>query len=389
MKSLKEKNIIIISSIEWNYLWQRHQIFATYFSKFFKKIIFIESSAKRNPKISDIPRIIGRFFKLLKGRGKRKQSSRGLPKNLVIISPFVLPSTFKIFRKINKKIFIPMLKKTIDSENIKSPVVINYLPTSTSLELIKILKPELLIYDCVENFPVFPGVPKDTEKIEKEIINISDLVFTDSDFLFRKIKTFRTDVIKILPGVDFEQFQLADKGPLKRNPEILCFFGGINERRIDFKLIGKIAEARNFKIIMIGPIESKIPSFPSNVIFKGKINYKELPNYIKDCDCFIFPYKINEFTKGIIPAKLFECFATGKPIVTTALPSFNEYKDLIYIANNHEEFLEILKNIQKLENENKYWKRKELSRQNSWESRCEEVLNIISSRLKTLDKNDS
>ncbi len=383
MKFLQDKEVIILSSIEWKFQWQRHHIFATLFSKICKRVIFIESQAKRNPEIKDIPRIIERVIRFALKRSQRLAPRKGskLPKNLNIISPLVLPSTFKIYRKINKKIFIPLLAKKILSHGIKKPLVLNYLPTQTSLDLIKKLSPSLLIYDCVSNFPQFPGVPKDTETIEKKLIKIADLVFTDSKFLYEKIKKIRNEVKRILPGVDFNHFHDADKGKVKQKIETLCFFGGIHERRIDFELLKDIASKSKLEIQMIGPVRSNIPPLPKNVIFKGEVSYHELPKYLKHSDCFILPYKVNEYTLGIIPAKLFECFATGKPVIATPLPSFYEFIDFIYIARSADEFLKIIKNLLNLENQDKYEKRKELARNNSWEKRFEEMIEAIQKKL--------
>ena len=382
MQFLRQKDIIILSSIEWKFQWQRHQIFACFFSQVCNKVIFVESLAKRNPAIRDIPRIDERVIKFVKSSAKRNllKDKNRIPENLIIISPLVLPSTFNIFRKINRKLFIPMLVKLIKTQGIENPIVLNYLPTQTSLDLIDAFKPSLVIYECVQNFPKFPGVPKDTEMIEKKIILNADLVFTDSDFLYKKIKKIRNDVKRILPGVDFNHFQRADKGRVQKEISTLCYFGGINERRIDFNLLNGIASGGKFEIHMIGPVRSKIPHLSKNVIFSGEVSYQELPKYLKSFDCFILPYKVNEFTKGIIPAKLFECFATGKPIIATPLPSFYEFRDLIYIAHNADEFLDIIKNIKTLENESKYKKRKEIAQKNSWNSRFKEIVIYIENK---------
>jgi glycosyltransferase involved in cell wall biosynthesis len=374
MRAIDRKDVVILSNIEWDFQWQRHQIFTTFFCDSPRKVVFIESQAKRNPDFKDIPRILKRLLRFIIKRGLKEhpRKSDRASENLIVISPLLLPSTLKVFRTINRKVFIPQLVRTIHKQIAGDPMVINYTPIQTSIDLIKSIKPLLAVYDCVENFPDYPGVPKDTAEIERTIIKEADLVVTDSIFLFEKAQKIRNDVIRILPGVDYLHFQQADTGELKNPPRRLCYFGGVHERRIDLHLIEKLADSQKFTIEMIGPVKSKIPPFPSNVIFHGAVPYEQLPGVIKDCDCFILPYILSEFTKGILPAKLFECFASGKPIIATPLPSFREFNDLIYLGDSGENWIKTLETLENLESEHKYRRRKALAQDNSWESRFRE-----------------
>jgi glycosyltransferase involved in cell wall biosynthesis len=282
-----------------------------------------------------------------------------------------------MFRRINRRIFIPILVRSIKNQGIENPIIMNYLPTQTSIDLIEQLEPLLVVYDCVENFPKYPGVPKDTAEIENKIFGSADLVFTDSTFLFDKASQHREDVKRVLPGVDYGHFAKADSGVYRVPFESMCFFGGINDRRIDFDLLSSIAKNGDFTIDMIGPVDSKIPAFPSNVVFHGPVDYLKLPEHLKSCDCFFFPYTVTDFTKGIIPAKLFECFATGKPVITTPLPAFFDYEELMYICKSWDEVIETVQNLEDLESAKKYQDRKELAKQSSWESRFDLVLDHL------------
>lgn len=381
--TIKNKDIVILSNIEWDFQWQRHQIFATFFCASSRKVIFVESQAKRNPEFKDIPRILERLLRFITKRGQKNSSQKrdGTRENLTVISPMVLPSTYKVFRQINRKIFIPWLVRSIQREIITAPIVINYSPTQTSIDVIKSLTPQVVVYDCVENFPEYPGVSKDTTEIENRIFRDADLIITDSKFLFEKAQKNRPDAMRILPGVDYRHFNQADTGILKSPPQTLCYFGGIHERRINFELLKQIV-SQGFRVEIFGPVKSKIPPHLENVVFHGAVPYDRLPALIRDFDCFILPYTLSEFTKGIIPAKLFECFATGKPIIATPLPSFYEYKDLIYLKESGDECVKTLERMVSLEDEHKYNKRKALAKENSWDSRFLEFRTAIENKLK-------
>ena len=293
MVTVKDKDVVFISNIEWSLQWQRHQIFATFYTQVCRKCIFVESHGKRNLTLKDIPRILGRVFRFIQNQRRKtqKKATHNLPENLTVISPLILPSTYRIFRRVNRIIFIPILIRSIKNQGVQNPVIMNYLPTQTSIDLIEKLDPLLVVYDCVENFPEYPGVPKDMAQTEENIFISSDLVFTDSNFLYNKARQHREDVKQILPGVDYSHFAQADSGRSKDPVKSLCFFGGINDRRIDFELLFEISKSKNLTIDMIGPVDSKVPTLPPNVVFHGPVDYSELPEHLKSCDCFLFPYR--------------------------------------------------------------------------------------------------
>jgi hypothetical protein len=61
--------------------------------------------------------------------------------------------------------------------------------------------------------------------------------------------------------------------------------------------------------------------------------------------------------------------ATGKPVVAAPIPSLAELSEYIYLAENPEEFVEVLTGLSDTESDEKVRKRTELSQANSWEMR--------------------
>ena len=54
---LKDENIICISSIDWDFIWQGHHEIMSTFAKNGNRVLFIENTGVRPPMIRDIPRI--------------------------------------------------------------------------------------------------------------------------------------------------------------------------------------------------------------------------------------------------------------------------------------------------------------------------------------------
>lgn len=381
---IKNKTVIIISTIEWNMQRQVHHQVAYWLSKHVKKVIFLENLPKRSLKIGGVKRIIKRFKNIGQKniKDRRHKSLISEADNIDIIAPFALPSSNKFFCWINLEICLKILSGFLRKRlTEKNPIVWCYLPTRSSLDLINLIKPSLLVYHCVSNFIDDPYSPKDIGIVERELLNRADTVICDSDFLYSEKRKIRKDVIQILPSVNYNLFKKTNTGMIKNPIKRVCYFGGINKVNINFNILKSIALA-GFELWIVGPVRSKLPKLPSNVKFFGMVEHEELPQYIRKCDCLILPYNVNEFTKGVIPAKFFECFATGKPIISTPIPNFMPYKDIIIIKSTPEEFVQAIKNIEQFENEEKYNRRIEIAKNNSEEKQFDRLLKIIECKIK-------
>src|SRR5205823_5616583 len=57
-----------------------------------------------------------------------------------------------------------------------------------------------------------------------------------------------------------------------------------------------------------------------SVIFTGMQPYSILPDIIRSSDVCINPFHLNGITRNILPTKLFQYMACGKPVLATSLP---------------------------------------------------------------------
>ena len=103
---LKNKNIICISSIDWDFIWQGHQEIMATFAKNGNRVLFIENTGVRTPRIKDIPRVKSRIKNWFKGvKGIRQEME-----NLYIFSPLVIPFPYlRVARFINRRLILYIL----------------------------------------------------------------------------------------------------------------------------------------------------------------------------------------------------------------------------------------------------------------------------------------
>lgn len=312
-------------------------------------------------------------------RAESQSAKRKLPENLTVYTPIAAPPRPRIFRWVNKKVFLPHILKEMARMGVHDPVVWSYQPTDTALLFARGLEPGALVYDCVSNFAQVPGVPKDISQTEQEWLDTADLVLVDSLFLRQKHAVERPDLIQLPPGVDYGRFSQAysTAGPSAPARKV-CFFGTLGAPWFDFDLVESIADS-GFKVSLIGyrGVRHRLFDHP-NVKYTPPVPQAQLPALLKPMDALLIPYRMIEFTQGVFPTKVYECLATGKPVISVPLPDLQgELSKYIYLADNATGFIDLLQRLPELETQEKIRSRLALARKNSWESR----LNVISEEL--------
>ena len=94
-------------------------------------------------------------------------------------------------------------------------------------------------------------------------------------------------------------------------------------------------------------------------------------------DVCIVPYKLAEVTLNARLLKLFEYMASGKPVVSTPLPTILPYNETVRIGHTHEEFIQQIEKSLKEKDNTLVQKRIDLARENSWEKLVEKNLKIL------------
>ncbi len=389
---ISNQTIICLSTIDWHYAKQRHQILMEKFARSNNQVIFVEHLGFSRQKLTDFANIARRIFRALFSSKKIRSQAKLIP-NLKIITFLVLPPQNKLFNFINKHFFLKILSKKLLKICKQKPIVWTYLATTTVVNLVNKLKPKILIYDCVYDALRHPEAPKDIALSEQKILAQADIVLTDALYFYNHKKNYNKNVHQIPPGVDFEHFHSKQQEPIKqlmseiKKPR-LCFFGCIGKEnlRINLDLLESIAkQSPEWSIVIIGPlVNMEVPDNLSeldNIKWLGFIPYTELPQYLAQCDVLILPYKINDFTESVLPAKVFECLATGKPIVSTALPELKSYRQYFSIAENDREFIAAIENALNTDTPKNSQIRIDFAQTNTWEERFKAICTIIKNKL--------
>lgn len=395
---LKNENIICISSIDWDFIWQGHQEIMSTLVKNGNRVLYIENTGVRAPGIRDIPRLRKRIKNYFRGiKGIREEQ-----KNLYIFSPVVLPFPYsRVARRINKFLLLNVLIRWIKILDFANPVIWVFLPTDLTFELIRNIGNKLIIYYCIDNFSASSIYAKKIENSEKRILQKADLTFVTSKALYDHCSVYNKSVSFFPFGVNMDNFEKVRLSKTDRpdefktiNKPIIGYIGGIH-KWIDQELVKTICLGLpDFVFVFIGPIQTDILPLSNinNIIFLGSKEHQELPCFIKYFSAAIIPYVVSEYTKNVYPTKLNEYLSMGKPVISTSLPEivfFNQkYDNIIYIASTPKEFSDSISKA--LRQNSDYLEKKciDAAQENSWQKRIEQMSVTIEQAIyrKTIDR---
>jgi glycosyltransferase involved in cell wall biosynthesis len=209
-----------------------------------------------------------------------------------------------------------------------------------------------IVYDCMDELSQFRFAPPELVRRERELLERADVVFTGGRRLFEAKRKHHSNCHFYGCGVDAAHFGRARLADTVVPPEladlpkpVLGYFGVIDER-MDYELIGKLADTiPSWSIAMVGPLckieESRLPRRP-NVHWLGRRAYAELPGCAKAFDVCLMPFALNEATEFINPTKSLEYMATGRLIVSSAVPDvLANFPSVVRIARTDDEFIEL------------------------------------------------
>jgi hypothetical protein len=361
--------VIIFSLIHWHFTWQSTHNFASGLAKRGYRVLFVEPLPKRWPKINEFNRVWGR----IKGNSEEAgMCVQPIIPGVEIVAPRLLPDVGTLAQTLNKRIFVPRIARSMQTVPfIKPVVVINYLPTLASIDLMQSLNPDVSFYYCNtdwENDPYTDVV------FEAEMAQAVDMVWGDTPTNFDRVKKLNDRVGSMPKGVDITLFSRARKELGRPSQPPLCVYFGLVSVSTDVDLLREVSH--RYRLRIIGPIRRALTGFADSTEIIGGVAHDQVPNLLYDADVLLLPYAKSAQNMAVMPAKMFECLATGKPTIVHGLDYLRRYSELFYFCENHNQFLEAIE-FAINEPPERSLPRIALAEQNSYDQRVNEIEDYI------------
>jgi glycosyltransferase involved in cell wall biosynthesis len=383
---LQNELIVCFANLSWDFLWLRHQEIMARFARAGNRVLFVEPIGIRMPKWQDRKRIVARL------KNRQRAGARGIRQvmeNVWVMDPLVNPfQEIGFVHRRNVRALTKQLQNAISQIGGGESIIWTYVPTLLAREVIAKIPHKLVAYDIMDALTENPkGVFASYWESEKILSCDADIVFVTSHTLLERQRTLNPRTYYVPHGVAYEKF--ADvRLPLPSDLEMIpaprvLFFGGIDER-LDLDLLEQIAAHHpDWHIILLGIVRtdiSRLETF-SNVHVIGQKPHDVLPAYLHHANVLMMPYRLNAYSQYMNPAKLHECLAVGKPTVVTALPCFDEFRDVLAVATTRTEFEELVACGIVERSEQARLARQVRARENTWEKRFAEINLRLEERL--------
>lgn len=247
-----------------------------------------------------------------------------------------------------------------------------------------------IVYDCMDDHKGFENNSIEMLKAESELKKCSDLLITSSQLLYEEGIKEHTNCKLIRNAGNPAHFSQVIKkndaiiGPFTK--PVIGYFGAIAEW-FDVEAIKFAAsEKPDWIFVLIGQypdgLKEELASL-TNIMLLGEIHYDYLPRYLTTFNVCTIPFRRIPLTEATNPVKLYEYFATGKPVVARRLPEIEMHEDCTYLYESPVEFITKLEQaLEEDANDSKVEKRKDVAALNTWKRRGESLNKELSSLQK-------
>ena len=237
-----------------------------------------------------------------------------------------------------------------------------------------------VLYDCLDAWQHMPRVGPFNLAEEKQLFSECDVSVVTAKGMMVGRHRDKDPSILIRNGVDYEFFsrpQVNEEMASISKPTV-GYFGALADW-FDYDLMFEVAQARpQYSFVLIGGYDmeqtrktnevSRLSRLP-NVHFLGHQAYSELPSYLAHFDACIIPFRVNDLTRMFDPVKLYEYLSQGKPVVSTEMAELKYCSNLIYIADDSQDFAHKLDLALSEDDASLALKRRSFAAANNWTHR--------------------
>jgi len=391
----RRPDILCISTIDWDFIWQGHQEIMSRLAADGHRVLFIENTGVRAPRVSDLGRVRQRIRNWWRGtKGFREERP-----NLFVHSPLVLPLPYsRIAGWINRRVMIRSLTRWMRATGFSHPIAWTFMPTPLAREVMAWIDPVLTIYYCIDDLPSSSPEAGRIASSEQQLFRDADLVFVTSEKLRQRAARY-SDRVHLFPfGVSLEVFERvreqASETPedLKALPRpVAGYIGGLHQWVDQDLLVAVATRMPDVSFALVGPPQvdvSRLEQVPNITLF-GKRPHAELPSYVQGFDVGLVPYRITEYTANVYPTKLNEYLIMGKPVVATDLAEirrFNaEHGDVVRVASTADAFATAIRGALTPPALTEQAHRIDVARSNGWDRRLVAMWRLIDDALASRD----
>lgn len=379
-------DIIFVSLENWDDIWRRNQFLCETLSRRFpsSKILFVAPPRDISNSIRH-----GRFSDL------SARATWTVPEhpNITVTRPRKwVPNSLAWCRRLNEAVTVRHIREVAAVLGMNHPLL--WLNPHFGISMVGKLNECGVIYDITDDWTELDQGRREAELIAEQdaaLCRRADAVIVCSDRLREKKQTLAKQLHLIPNGVHTTHYERVLDCDLELPAEatqwkrpVLGYTGTVHSSRVDVVLVADLAARYpTGSIVLVGP-DFLSPSDAACLDALGNVHripgvpYSRIPDFMRAFDVCIVPHRMTAFTESLNPIKLWEYLAAGKPIVSTSVPGFRDFPDLVHVATDKASFFAKVEAALREHGELAEARRTE-ARKHSWDTRVDDVVRVIES----------
>lgn len=314
--------ITILSTADFDAeLWTNKQYLAAGLAARGHEVTYLNSIGLRAPRLSasDSRRILQRIRRRVGGSGSPDgRAGTAVDSGVRVRDVNLIPlHRSSVVRDVNRALS-QRYSRELDGE-----VFWTFSPLTYGLER----SYERTVYHSVDFLHSLPRVPADTLlSAETDLLGRADAVIGSSKPIVEHLARTRPDAIEWENVADTSRFS-AYRSDVR---DLGAVFGGnLTTSKIDVDLLMAIVDL-GIPLTIAGPIEIDGTRGTEEfdrllchrlVDYRGVLDLESLARLYGRATVGLIPYKVNSYTEGVFPLKVYEYLAAGLQVVSTNLPS--------------------------------------------------------------------
>jgi glycosyltransferase involved in cell wall biosynthesis len=345
-------------------------------------VLWINSIGMRFPRPGNTELPWCRYFRKIRStlKGLRKDAS-----GIWVYSPLFIPMYSPWVLRLNGRILDFQVRLLCRILGIRRPGVWMTLPTTAPA--VERRRWHKIMFNRCDLFSNYPEADRNSIwKLEQRALKMADHVLYCSRTLMQKEKNMTAKGFFMGHGVDLNHFAVSVReGEIPavlsgRTRPLVGFCGSLDAYTIDLPLLIKVArKIFPATLLLVGLKAMDISALlrEENVVYLEQVPYKEIPRYARAFDVGIMPWLQNAWMVNANPVKLMEYLAIGFPVVSIDFPELEPYRHLVYSADSHGAFLEMLAAAMEENDPAMRQKRRQAVSGSSWDKLARQVLALL------------
>lgn len=269
------------------------------------------------------------------------------------------------------------IEASMARHHFKEPVL--WCTTPENAFLVDQLAYRCLVYDCHREWDHLPL------EWESDLTFAADVVFAASPGLKKRLAPCNDNIALLPNGTNPRMFRRDGLMPppavaALRSP-ILARVGDLTSDLEIEPLIYTAQRRPEWTFLLLGRVNPSVArtlSLLPNVVLTGAVPAVELPDYLSGCQALFDLIQTRRRGSDIIPSRIFDYLATGKPMVSMVEPEQVEtFPDVIYTAYDANGFLRRCQTALDESGTFALQRRLDYARQSSWSRRAREITRIL------------